>query len=46
MGRLAARRQNDQLSASGRSAMLVAATVVALLLVCLNAAVATAQSPR
>ena len=44
MGRLAARRQNDQLSASGRSAMLLAATVVALLLVCLNAAVATAQS--
>ena len=44
MGRLAARWQNDQLSASGRSALLLAATVVALLLVCLNAAVATAQS--
>lgn len=44
MGRLAARRQNDQLSASGRSALLLAATVVALLLVCLNAAVAAAQS--
>ena len=44
MGRLAARWQNDQLPASGRSALLLAATVVALLLVCLNAAVATAQS--
>lgn len=44
MGRLAARRQNDQLSASGRSVLLLAALVVALLLVCLNAAVAAAQS--
>ncbi len=44
MVRLAARRQNDQLWASGRSVMLLAAMLVAILLVGLSATAAAAQS--